>query len=259
MMSMPMPFCRWVARTCALAAMIACIPMLPSFAISAQDAETDSGSGRSWTLTTWLQGAYQIPVGRLASSPAVTPELAITDAVADLRRSFLASADVEIGFPARDMAVRLGVEATMGAEAAGMLGICDLLTGELCVPEVAPTALRGISAQVIALRGNPEWPVRPLVGGGVGWRQYSFALPNCRGRDTPQHRSICNLLSDFFRRNGSHLIFRGLAGLRATKGRYLSELTGSLGTGKFNGGTSRVNGGWYADIRIALSGGIRVL
>lgn len=233
--------------------------MLPSPAVSAQNVATDSTSGPSWTLTTWLQGAYQIPTGRLASSPAVTSELAITDAVADLRRSFLAGAGVELGFPARHVAVRLGVEATMGAEATGMLGICDLLSGDLCVPEVAPTTLRGISAHVLALRGNPEWPVRPLVGGGFGWRQYSFALPDCRERATPQHRSICNLLSDFFRENGNHLVFRGLAGLRATTGRYVSELSTSLGTGKFNGGTSRVNGGWYADIRIELSVGISVL
>lgn len=224
------------------------------------EADQKTDSIRPWTATAWAQGAYQIPSGRLATAPSNLIEIPLANTVANLGRSFVASGGISVGFPAHDLDVRLGVETSIGAEATGQVGICDLVEGLLCQPETASVVVRGIMAELRTYRGDPEWPVRPMLGGGAGWRQYSFNLPDCTDRSSGDPRRVCELISDLFRGDGGgHVVFRFAAGARARSGRYVSDLVASLGAGRYGGGAQRVNGNWYLDIRIELSAGVQIL
>lgn len=225
-------------------------------AASAQ--QSDAASGRSWSLSAWAQGAWQMPNGRLATVPSNLPDRPLDNSVSDLRQSLVISAGADVDFPDRDLGIRLGFEATASADATGQIGACAVATGPVCEPEVVPTSIRGVSAHIRAYRGNSEWPVRPVVGAGVGLRKYSFVQPDCPSRTAGAAREVCNLVEDMFQDPGAHVVFRGMVGARAKRNRYVSEATLSVGVGKFNGGTQRVNGAYYADIRLELLAGVRV-
>lgn len=233
------------------------VAVLSSFdATSAQQA--DAAAGRSWSLSAWAQGAWQMPNGRLATAPSNLPERPLANSVSDLGQSLVISAGADLDFLGHELGVRLGFETTANADATGQIGICEIVTGRICEPETVATSVRGVLAHVRAYRGNPEWPVRPVVGVGVGLRMYSFDQPNCPGRADQVAREVCDLIKDMFQGDGSHLVFRGMVGARAERNRYVSEATLSAGVGKFNGGTQRVNGAYYADIRLELLAGVRV-
>jgi len=225
-------------------------------AASAQ--QPDAASGRSWSLSAWAQGAWQMPNGRLATAPSNLPERPLANSVSDLGQSFVISAGADFDFSDRDLGIRLGFETTASADATGQIGICEVATGRICEPEVVAASIRGVLAHVRAYRGNPEWPVRPVVGAGVGLRTYSFAQPDCLSRADRIAREICDLIKDMFQNGGAHVVFRGMVGARAERNRYVSEATLSAGVGKFNGGTQRVNGAYYADIRLEFLAGVRV-
>lgn len=236
--------------------------LLPAH-LGAVQAGQEGAAGRSWTAALWAQGAYQVTSGRLATAPSNLIEEPLANMVADLGRAFVVGGGVDIGFPALDLDLRLGIETSMGAEATGQVGVCTLfdgpLGGPLCRVEAAPVEVRGITAQLRIYRGNPAWRVRPLFGGGAGWRQYSFERPDCSGRASGGPQRACNLITDMFHGPGGHVVFRVAAGARAKSGRYMSDLIASAGTGRFAGGTPRVNGNWYMDVRIELSAGIQIL
>lgn len=214
---------------------------------------------RSWTLATWVQGAYQTRSGRLATKPSNLPDLPLANSVTDLADAFVLTGGIDVGFPAHRLAVRLGFETTTGAEAASRLGVCEVAEGSICEPEVAPASISGVTAELRVYRGNPEWPVQPVLAGGVGWRVISFEEPDCRLRARGESRIKCQLNSDAFRGGSSgHVVFRGAAGVRATRGRAGLEMTLGVSTGKFSGGTEQVNGNWYTDVRIALAASLQV-
>ncbi len=225
-------------------------------ATSAQPA--DAVAGRSWSLSAWAQGAWQMPNGRLATAPSNLPERPLANSVSDLGQSFVISAGADLDFLGHELGVRLGFETTANADATGQIAICEVVTGRICEPETVATSVRGVLAHVRAYRGDPEWPVRPVVGAGVGLRTYSFDQPDCPGRADQVAREVCDLIKDMFQDGGSHVVFRGMVGARVERNRYLSEATLSAGVGKFSGGTRRVNGAYYADIRLELLAGVRV-
>lgn len=213
----------------------------------------------SWTLATWVQGAFQIPTGRLATAPSNLPELQLASSVADLEGSFMVAGGLDVAFPDRELGLRLGFETTIGAEATSQLGICEVAQGPICDPEIVSATVRGITAELRTYSGNPEWILRPILGGGFGWRFYSFEVPDCSVRARGQPRLVCDLNSDFFRTDSQHVVLRAVVGARAGRERMTSELTLGGGVGKYGGGTQRVNGNWNVDIRIALSASLRVL
>ncbi len=224
---------------------------------SAQSAQEPTD--RSWTVAAWVLGAYQLSGGRLATAPSNIVQLPLANSVADLESSPLVGAGLDLDFPERRVGLRLAFEATIGAEARSQIGVCEVVQGAICEPEIVSASVRGITAQLRAYRGNPDWPVEPILGGGVGLKLYSFGLPDCTARAIGPPRAVCGLNSDFFRGNSRHVVFRVLVGARTTRGRMASELTLGGGIGKYGGGTQRVNGNWHTDLRIALSASIRVL
>ncbi len=227
--------------------------------LSSQSGVAQEDSVRSWTATAWVQAGYQMPSGRMATAPSNLVEIPLANTVADMGASLVVGGGADIDFSDRDLGLRLGFETTVGAEASGRLGVCEVLGGgPLCEPETASATIRAITVQLRAYRGNPEWRIRPLVSGGVGLRQYALAVPDCTTRTSNDHRSVCRSIVDIFRESGSHVVFRATLGGRLKTGRYVSELTLSGDVGPYSGGTQRVNGNWYANVRIEASAGINV-
>ena len=220
--------------------------------------QPDAMSGRSWSLSAWGQGAWQMPSGRLATAPSNLPERPLANSVSDLGRSFVLSAGADLDFPERALGLRLGFETTADASATGRIGICEIATGPICTPETVAVTVRGVLAHFRAYRGNPEWSVRPVVGVGLGFRTYSFEQSDCSSRAPGVPRVVCDLIKDMFHDGRSHVVFRGMIGARAERNRYISEATLSAGVGRFSGGTQRVNGAYYADMRLELSAGVQI-
>lgn len=232
----------------------------PAASQEAAGEEGSAESARSWKVGVWVQAGYQRPSGKFAGNSASdVSRLGIVETVAELAASPVAGGGLEVFWPSSDVGVRIGWETTMGAEAVGQISVCRLVEGTLCRKETAPVDLRGLTAQLRLLRGNPERSLRGVISGGFGVRQYSFAVPSCSDRPGSDARIVCDAITDIYQNAGSHFVVRGGVGVQGRASRLLTELTASAGMGRYNGGGDRTNGNWYLDLRLELSAGVGVL
>ncbi|MDE2804176.1 MAG: hypothetical protein OXN18_03415 [Gemmatimonadota bacterium] len=219
-------------------------------------AAQDPGPARGWKAGLWLAGGYQWSAGRLAKHTASdNPNLALLEVVSDLRPSPLIGGGLHLRFPDLDMAVRIGLEGSSGAEASGQVAICDLVSGRICAPEVVPTEIRAVTTGVRLLAGSALAQVRPVLSAGLGVRRFAFVLPECPQASTDDTALICNAVADLFRDPDPHLFLQVGMGLQTDVGPVAVGMDAVASTGQFSGGAGRTDGNWYHALRIELFAG----
>lgn len=219
---------------------------------AAQDPDATSG----WKAGLWLAGGYQWPGGRLAKHAASdNPNLALLEVVSDLRPSPLISGGLHLRFPGLDMAVRIGLEGSSGAEASGQVAICGLVSGRICAQEIVPTQVRAVTSGVRLLAGSALAQVRPVLSAGLGVRSFTFVLPECPQASTDDTALICNAVADLFRDPDPHLFLQVGLGLQVDVGPVAAGMDAVASTGQFSGGAGRTDGNWYHALRIELFAG----
>ncbi len=235
----------------ALAALALALP--PAGNVAAQDESAAGG----WSVGLWAGGGYQWPAGRLANNAASdNPELRLLETVANLNPSQVMAGGLVVHFQAWDMSVRLGGEATRGAEVVGQVAICDLVSGSICAPETAPARVRSLASTVRLLAGNPLSSVRPVIVGGLGVRTFDMDIPECPPRSTGEDALICWAVTDIYRDPQPHYFLRAGVGIEA-RTRLMAlgvDLLGS--TGRYRGGAGRTDGNWYHDLRVQASASV---
>ncbi len=241
-----------------LCAVLAALALLaaPAAPLTAQE----ELAARSWSLGIWAAGGYQWTAGRLANNAASdNPNLQLLETVSNLGPSPAMAVGVELRLPQREVAVRMGLEATSGAEATGQVAICDLVSGGICVPEVAPVRIRAVTTTARLLTGNPLSSVRPILVGGLGVRTFDFDIPGCPPVSSTERSLICRATTDLFRDASPHYFLRFGAGLQADTDRISLALEALGSTGRYTGGAGRTDGNWYHDLRIAVSTSIPLI
>ena len=219
-------------------------------------AAQDPDPARGWKAGLWLAGGYQWSAGRLAKHAASdNPNLTLLEVVSDLRPSPLISGGLLLRFPDLEMAARIGLEGSSGAEASGQVAICDLVSGRVCVPEVVPTDIRALTAGVRLLTGNPLAQLRPVLSAGLGVRSFAFVLPECPRASTDDTALICNAVAQLFRDPDPHLFLQVGLGLQTDVGPVAVGMDAMASTGQFSGGAGRTDGSWYHALRLELFAG----
>lgn len=216
----------------------------------------DPDATRGWHAGLWFAGGYQWPAGRLAKHAASdNPNLTLLEVVSDLRPSPLIGGGLHLRFPDLDMAVRIGLEGSSGAEASGQVAICDLVSGRICAPEVVPAEIRAVTTGVRLLAGNTLAQVRPVLSAGLGVRSFAFVLPECPATSTDDAALVCNAVADLFRDPDPHLFLQVGLGLQTDVGPVAVGMDALASTGQFSGGAGRTDGNWYHALRIEFFAG----
>ncbi len=244
-----------VGRLVAVALVASCVAW-PFGGLVAQTDDRDQASSpaRGWRIGPWLKAGYQQSGSRLAkNSPSDVPDLGLLEVVSQLEPSWLWGGGLEVRFPARDLAVRVGWETSANGEISGRVAICELYQGELCRPEVAPVAARALVTQARVEGGRPSAPVRTVIFGGVEVRRLSVEPPSCALSAGDQRGLVCRAVVDTFLDPKTHFFLRGGLGLRFQVGNVRIEAAGSAGAGRYNGGANRTDGLWYHDMRAEIS------
>ncbi len=224
--------------------------VFPSVPLAAQE----TPESRSWTVGLWMGGGYQWPAGRLANNVASdNPNLRLLETVADLNPSAVAAGGVEVRIYRQELSVRVGIEATAGAEVTGQVAICDLVDGSICVPQVAPVQILSVTSAVRLLAGDPRASVRPLFSGGLGVRRFDFEIPACPPVSTEDAALICRAVTDLYRDARPHYFLRAGVGMQADAGPVSLGIEAIGTTGRYRGGVGRTDGNWYHDLRAEIS------
>ena len=241
--------------TAGFCAVLAALTIL-GFASAPVAAQEEPGT-RSWSLGLWMGGGYQWSAGRIANNSASdNPNLRLLETVANLNPSPVLAGGVAVTLPKQELSVRLGFEATSGAEVVGQVAICDLVGGSICIPEVAPARIRALSSSVRMLAGNPLSSVRPVFAAGFGLRRFDFDIPDCPPRSADDESLICWAVTDLYRDPLPHYFLRVGVGLQANTGPVTLGMDVLGNTGRYRGGTGRTDGNWYHDLRIQISTGL---
>lgn len=205
----------------------------------------------------WVKAGYQYPSGQFAKNTATDVGSGLLETVAELGPSPMVAAGIDVRFPAQGLSVEVGWETTMGAQASGRIAACALLTGRLCEERDAETSVRSFFTRLRVLRGQPGQRIRPVIVGGVGVRRYSFAQSTCSG-GLDDVAVVCRAITELYRDPGLHAAIRGGLGGELRSGRFVSTLAVTAGVARYSGGTERVGGRWYVDLRTELSAGLIV-
>ena len=223
---------------------------VPAGPLTAQEATP----GRGWTMGVWLGAGHQWPAGRLANNAASdNPNLRLLETVADLNPSASVAGGFEVRLPQQELSVRVGFETTLGAEVTGRVAICNLVSGSICVPQVAPVRVRSIASAVRMLAGNPRANVRPVFTGGIGVRRFDYEIPDCPPISTEDAALICRAVTDLYRDPLPHYFLRAGVGLLVSAGPVSLAMDAIGTTGRYRGGAGRTDGNWYHDLRLEVS------
>lgn len=209
---------------------------------------------RAWRIAAWVKGGYQQPGGILAQSqPSELEELQNYLSEFRVDPASLMGAGVEVRFPGPSIGVRLGWERSTVADATGRLGICQVLQGPICEPEVAPVQFQTFTGDFRFSMRRSSDRIRPLllVGGAV--REVAFDAPTCDlNADDPL---ICQTIVLLYQDPVPHAYLRLGLGMEATAGPMLLNAVASMGTGRYGTSTERVHGQWYNEVRFEVSAG----
>lgn len=213
--------------------------------------------GRSWQVALWMKGGYQAPSGKFAQTRASDiPELENFTAQFRVDASPLVGAAVELRFPAHGMSTRLEWERSGVADAVGRLGLCNVLEGPICDPELAPTQFQALLLDFRYLMRRREDAIRPFFMAGGGLREMAIAAPACDRSGEAQR--ICQTVVALYQDPSPHSYWRLGLGLQAMPGPLIVDVAGSVGTGLYSGGTARTEGTWYDEFRLEVSAGFVV-
>ena len=217
-------------------------------------AQMPGNGARSWRVAAWVKGGYQQPGGTFAQSqPSELQELQNYLSEFRVDPASLMGAGIEVRFPEQSMGVRLGWERSAAADATGRLGICHVLRGPICEPEVASAQFQTITGDFRFSMRARDNRIRPLLLAGVAIRQVSFDAPTCDlSVDDPL---ICQTIVALYDDPVPHGYLRLGLGLEATAGPLLLNAVSSMGTGRYGTGKERVHGHWYNELRFEVSAG----
>ncbi len=209
---------------------------------------------RPWHVAVWMKGGHQQNFGYFAQSqPSDIPDLQNYLSQFRVEPANLVGAGVEVRFPEQSMGVRLGWERSAVTDAIGRLGICNVLEGPICEPEVATAQFQALMGEFRFLMRQRADPIRPLFLVGASMREMAFDTPACDpGADDPL---ICTTIVALYDNPVPHFYLRIGLGLEATPGPVVVNFTGSAGTGRYGSGTAHVHGQWYNEFRFELSAG----
>jgi hypothetical protein len=241
----------------ATALVVLCVALCaPAAGAQNRDSGARQDGTRGWRAGLWFAGGYQWPAGRLAKHAASdNPNLALLEVVSNLEPSPLIGGGLDIRLPDLDLAVRIGVEGSSGAEASGQVAICDLVSGRICAPEVVPAQVRAAKAAVRLLAGNPLSQVRPVLSAGLGVRSFAFTLPDCPVGSSDDAALICNAVADLYRDPEPHVFLHAGLGLQTDLGPIVVGMDALASTGQFRGGAGRTDGNWYHVLRFEFFAG----
>ena len=212
---------------------------------------------RSWRVAVWVKGGYQLPSGKFAqSSESDVPELVNFQSQFRVDPATLAGGAIEVRFPSESMAVRLGWERSGVADAVGRLGICNVLEGPICEPLLAPTQFQALMGEFRFLMRRSGDRLRPIFLAGAGIRDMDIDSPTCN--QTGEALLICQTIVVLYQDPSPHGYLRLGLGLEVAPGPLLVNMVGSVGAGRYAGGSERTNGTWYNEVRFELSAGFVV-
>lgn len=212
---------------------------------------------RGWQAAPWVKAGYQYPSGQFARNTATDVASGLLETVAELGPSLVAAAGFDVRFPAQGLSVEVGWETTVGAQASGQIAVCALVAGILCETREVATTVQGFYSHLRVLRGQPGGRIRPVIIGGIGVRRYSFAEATCPG-GLDDVAVVCRAVTEIYRDPGLHAVIRGGLGGELRSGRFVSTLQATAGVARYSGGTERIGGRWYVDLRTELSAGLVV-
>lgn len=212
---------------------------------------------RGWEAALWVKAGYQYPSGRFAKNTATDVASGVLETVAELGPSPVVAAGIDVRFPVQGVSVEAGWETTIGAQASGQIAACALVAGVLCETRDVETSVQGFYSRLRVLRGQPGQRIRPVIIGGIGVRRYLFAEATCPG-GLDDVAVVCRAITEIYRDPGLHAAIRGGLGGELRSGRFVSTLAATAGVARYSGGTERVGGRWYVDLRTELSAGLTV-
>ena len=209
---------------------------------------------RSWRLAVWLKGGYQQSNGYVAQSqPSDIPELENYVSQFRVDPASLVGAGVEVRFPAQGIGARLGWERSTVSDAIGRLGICNVVEGPICEPEVAEFQFQALLAEFRFLMRQPRDRIRPLLLLGTGIREMAFDTPACDPNAADP--LICQTIVGLYENPVPHVYYQLGLGFEATPGPMVLNAVGTVGTARYGSTTDHVHGQWYNEFRVELSAG----
>lgn len=222
--------------------------LLPVAELEAQDA------ARSWRVAVWVKGGYQHSNGNFAQSqPSDLEQLQNYLSQFRVEPVQLVGAGIEVRFPEQSMGARLGWERSGVTDAIGRLGICNVLEGPICEPEVATAQFQSLMAEFRFLMRQQRDRIRPLLLVGAGFREMAFDSPACD--PNAEDPLICRTIVALYDNPVPHGYLRLGLGMEASPGPLVLNVVGSVGTGRYGSGVDHVHGQWYNEMRIEASAG----
>lgn len=217
-------------------------------------AQTPGTGARPWRVAAWVKGGYQQPGGTFAQSqPSELQELQNYLSEFRVDPASLVGAGIEVRFPGPSMGVRLGWERSAMTDATGRLGICHVLRGPICEPEVASAQFQTITGDFrFSMRARGD-RIRPLLLVGAAVRQVAFDAPTCDL--SVEDPLICQTIVALYDDPVPHGYLRLGLGLETTAGPVLLNAVTSMGTGRYGTSRERVHGQWYNELRFEVSAG----
>ena len=222
--------------------------LLPVGELEAQD------GARPWRVAVWVKGGYVQPSGEFAQSqPSDIEELQNYSSLFQVDPARLVGAGIEVRFPRQSMGARLGWERTGLTDATGRLGICKVVEGNFCEPQVATAQFQSLIGEFRFLMRQPRDRIRPLLLVGAAIREMAFEAPACD--PNAEDPLICRTIVALYDDPVPHAYLRLGLGLEVTPGPVVLNAVGSVGTGRYGSGVDHVHGQWYNEARIEVSAG----
>lgn len=187
------------------------------------------------------------PTRDLGKAVGNLPELSALQATATIDPAPFVGGGIEAMSVARQLVFRLAVRTTLGAEATGQLGVCNIATGDVCAPRRAEAKVTLFSGEVAFVQGNPAQTFRPVLMGGIGARRYSFSAEPCPP-GASQVATVCEMITGIFEDPGMAPFFQFGFGVEARLGPLVGQIRLQDVVGSYNGGTGNVTGDLQNDV-----------
>ena len=215
----------------------------------------------SWNVRVFPEGGYLFHMRNLGKNSVALIEQSTLQTVADLRNSPIIGGGVEMANPDRSLRFQARVHSTLGAEARGLLGICQaervVQQGEgFCqVEEVVDASLLDASVEMVLAGKNPERLVRPLFSVGLGLRKHDFDNdPSACNRWTDEDlQEVCSRSREIFENPSKDPLLAFGFGIETARDPFSAFVHLRTYAGQYSGGGGITDGEVHIDL--ALTGG----